>query len=160
MFHRFALLFVVVCVGCGDKGTEPEAHPLVGSWRLVDSDLRGLVNAIVGSNPGEDVEVDESFVGVGSMRFNDDFTWSDDQGESGTWNTEGGNRLTVTDSEGVKLTMSYSIQGNRLTLSFTGSDILQSISADGASSEEMAFLRQIFSGHENTVLVRIVLERS
>ena len=158
MFHRLALLVLVVCVGCGDKGTESEVHPLVGNWRLVNSDFQGLLNAVTGTSPGADIEVDDSF--VSSMRFNDDFTWTDDQGESGTWNTDSGGRLTITDSEGEKLTMSYSIQGNRLTLSLTGSDFIQSISASGAGSQELAFLRQILSGHENTVLIRIVLERS
>ncbi len=158
MFHKFALLVLVVCVGCGDKGTEPESHPLVGNWRLVNSDFQGLRRAMVDytSRTGTNVTVDESFVHVASMRFNDDFTWSDDQGESGTWSTDSGDRLTITDSEGVKLTMSYSIQGNSLTLSFTGSDFIQS----GANSLEIAFLQQILSGHENTVLVRFVLERS
>ena len=162
MYRNFALLVLVVCVACGGKGAEPEAHPLVGSWRLVNSDFQGLRRTMVdyGRRTGIDIAVDESSVQVASIRFREDFAWSDDQGESGIWNTEGGNRLTLTDSEGENLIMSYSLQGNRLTLSVTGSDFIQGAQANGAGSQEIAFLQQMLAGHENTVLVRFALERS
>ena len=72
----------------------------------------------------------------------------------------GANRLTLTDASGEKLIVSYSLQGDRLTLSVTGSDFIQGAQANGAGSQEVGFLQQMLAGHENTVLVRFVLERS
>ena len=128
-----ATLLCALLACSDDKPTEPEQpdNPLVGNWRFSGSELpqtsadRLLENLrVIGYDSSTAVTLVSEFKalidtgtqgsGFSVWRINADGTWSDNDGESGTY-TVAGDRLTVSSPDNPTLTGRFFVTDTALT---------------------------------------------
>ena len=169
--HILFLLSTIILVACGgdEKAVDPEPvapdENLVGSWALVGTDMvdimaQGLADYLRDGDVGQDeineiikdlrAEMGESVsISRSTVRFNQDGSWVDDSGGSGTWRVDGNTLIIV--EEGKEERVKYFVDGNDLTLIFSSELLLDALREDDDfTDEDIALFGEIFDVEDDT----------
>ena len=179
----FLFSLLLVAVGCGDDdatgpGDSGTDQRLVAEWQFASTDLSDrisekLILFLQGTGASEeeiaaaqqellsDEGNDAGFFSDGyAIALDAGGTWTDSDGDTGTWRTSG-DRLTVdTDGGGdPSLTFRYALSGATLTLNITAQQVAELMALDPQTdAETIAFFELFFPPEEEFSIVMTRLE--
>ena len=126
---------------------------------MVDIMAQGLADYLRDEDVGQDeineiikdfrAEGESVLISRSTIRFNQDGSWVDDSGGSGTWRVDGNTLIIV--EEGKEERVKYFVDGNDLTLIFSSELLLDALREDDDfTDEDIALFDEVFDVEDDT----------